>query len=101
MASFLLLSPPTMLLNNPTGKATKAEIGFEVFPYGPCATEADRHLRSLEGVIDILFDASVRRVAVLFDPRKLDIPLIPSTLEPFGQKPKVVSVITPIQGVVL
>lgn len=41
MASFLLLSAATMLPNNPTDQATKAEIGFKIFPCGPCATEED------------------------------------------------------------
>lgn len=88
-----------MLSLNWNREATKAEIGFELFPCDSCATEADRVLRSLEGVIEILFDPAVRRIAVLFDPTRVNIPLILSTLEPFGQKPRVISVITPMHGV--
>ena len=83
-----------MLPRGSTRQTTKAEIGFEVFPCGPCAEEADRLLKSLEGVIQIFIDPAVRRVAVLFDPARVNIPLILSTLEPFGLRPKVVSVIT-------
>ncbi len=85
-----------MLRNNSNRQATKAEIGFELFPYGPCATEADRLLRSLEGVIQIFFDPAVRRIAVHFDSTRVNIPLILSTLELFGLKPRVISVITSI-----
>ena len=70
-----------MLLSNltdPNGQVSKAESGFEVFP----------------------FDSAVRRLAVLFDPTKVDIPCILSTLEPFGLKPRVISVICPMKGVV-
>lgn len=88
-----------MLSMNPNSQATKAEIGFEVFPCGPCAEEADRHLRSLDGVIQILFDPAVRRVAVLFDPTRVNTPLILSSLEPFATKPKVISVISPMKEV--
>ena len=83
-----------MLLDSFNRQATKAEIGFELFPCGSCATEADSLLRSLDGVIQILFDPAVQRVAVFFDPTKIDIPRILLTLEPFGLRPKVVSVIT-------
>jgi hypothetical protein len=86
--------PATMLPNNPTDQATRAEIAFKIFPCGPCAAEADRVLRSLEGVIQLFFDPAVQRVAVLFDPRKVNILLILSSLEPFCDKPRVVSVIT-------
>lgn len=85
---------------SPNGQVSKAEIGFEVFPSGPCATEADSLLRSLEGVVHIIFDPAVRRLAVLFDPTKVDIPCILSILEPFGLKPRVISVICPMKGVV-
>jgi hypothetical protein len=81
------------------GQASKAEIGFETFPCGPCAVEADRVLRSLEGVIEIVFDDGVRRATVLFDPARVNIPLIISTLQPFCLNPKVVSVISPMRGV--
>lgn len=86
-----------MLPNNPTDQATKAEIAFKIFPRGPCAAEADSLLKSLEGVIQIIFDPAVRRIAVLFDPRKVKIPLILLTLEPFGLKPRVISMISPIK----
>lgn len=81
-------------------EATKAEIGFDAFPYGPCAAEADRALKSLEGVTVIVVDAAVRRIAVHFDPERIGIPLILSTLEPFGAKPRVVSVVSRMTGVV-
>jgi hypothetical protein len=80
-------------------QASKAEIGFETFPCGPCAVEADRVLRSLDGVIEAVFDDGVRRATVLFDPTRVNIPLILSTLQPFGLNPKVISVITPLKGV--
>jgi len=89
---------PRMLLHGADRQATKAEIGFEVFPRDPCATEAGRLLRSLEGVIQVHFDPAVQRLAVLFDPARVTIPLILSTLEPLGLKPKLVSVITPLKG---
>ena len=88
-----------MLSLNFNKQATRVEIGFEAFPCGPCAAEADSLLRSLEGVIQIIFDPAVRRVAVLFDPTRVNIPLILSTLEPFGLKPRVISVISPMKGV--
>ncbi len=87
-----------MLPPNTNRQATKAEIGFELFPCGPCAMEADKLLRSLEGMIHIHFDPAVQRVAVLFDPTKVNIPLILSTLEPFDLKPRVISVITEMKG---
>lgn len=71
---------------------TKAEITFDTFPCGPCASEAHGVLSSLLGVIKIIFDPCVRRATVLFDPAKVDIPRILSSLEPFGPKPRVVSV---------
>ena len=86
-----------MLLDNSNRQVTKAEIAFEVFPCGPCATEADGLLRSLEGVIQTLSDPPVRRIAVLFDPSRVDIPRILLTLEPFGLNPKVISVIIPMK----
>lgn len=79
---------------------TKAEIGFECFPCAPRATEADKLLRALEGVIETDVDPAVRRIAVHFDPARVGIPLILSTLEPFGVKPRVISVVSPMKGVV-
>lgn len=81
-------------------QATRAEIGFEEFPCGPCATDADRALRSLAGVIQVLFDPCVRRALVLFDPARVNLSHILSTLQPFATKPKVTSVISPWKGVV-
>jgi hypothetical protein len=89
-----------MLRYGSNGKATKAEIAFETFPSGPRATEADRLLSSLEGVFHILIDPAVRRVAFLFDPTKVDIPAILSALQPFGLKPRVISVICPMKEVI-
>jgi hypothetical protein len=89
-----------MSSHNSDKQLTRAEIGFEAFPCGPCATEADSLLRSLEGVTQIIFDPAVRRVAVLFDPTRVNILLILSTLEPFGLKPRVISVISPMKGMV-
>jgi len=82
-----------------SNQASKAEIGFETFPCGPCAVEADRVLRSLDGVIEAVFDDGVRRATVLFDPTRVNIPLILSTLQPLGLKPKIISVISPVRGV--
>lgn len=81
-------------------QATRAEICFEEFPRGPCATDADRALRSLAGVMQVLFDPCVRRALVLFDPARVNISHILSTLQPFAMKPKVTSVISPWKGVV-
>jgi hypothetical protein len=78
--------------------ATKAEIGVELLSSDSRATEANRHLGSLEGVIQTLLDRSVRRIAILFDPERVDLALILSTLEPFDLQPKVMSVITRMKG---
>lgn len=83
-----------------TGESSRAEIGFDSFPCGPCAAEADRALKSLEGVTEIVLDPAVRRIAVHFDPERIGIPLILSTLEPFGTKPRVVSVVSRMKGVI-
>jgi DNA polymerase III psi subunit len=82
---------------NGKSQLSKAEIGFEAFPGEPCAMEADKVLHSLDGMVQITFNPSVERLAVFFDPKKIKIPLILSTLESFGLKPKVVSVVTPIE----
>lgn len=76
---------------------TRAEIAFDIFPCGPCASEAHRTLTSLKGVVQIIFDPCVCRATVFFDPAKVDIPLILSTLEPFGPKPRVISVTLPMR----
>jgi len=81
-------------------EATKAEIGFDAFPCAPCAAEADRALKSLDGVGEIVVDPAVRRIAIYFDPERVGIPLILSTLEPFGARPRVVSVVSRMKGVV-
>ena len=81
-------------------EATKAEIGFDAFPCGPCAAEADRALKSLEGVTEIVVDAAVRRIAVHFDAERIGIPLILAALEPFGARPRVVSVVSRMRGLV-
>jgi len=81
-------------------EATKAEIGFDSFPCGPCASEADRALKSLEGVTEIVVDAAVRRIAVHFDAERIGIPLILAALEPFGARPRVVSVVSRMRGLV-
>jgi hypothetical protein len=78
--------------------SSKAEIGFDTFPCGTCAVEADRHVRILDGVIEIFFDEAVRRAAVVFDPARVGIPLILSTLRPFCLNPKVISVTSPMRG---
>ena len=79
-----------------SGQATKAEIGFEIFPSDNCAIEANRLVQSLDGVIQILPDPPVRRMAVHFDPARANISLILSALEHFGLNPRVVSVTTPV-----
>ncbi len=89
-----------MTLNSSNEELTRAEIGFDAFPCGPCAAEANRALNSLEGVTGIVVDPAVRRIAVHFDPERIGIPLILSTLEPFGTKPRVVSVVSRMKGVV-
>jgi copper chaperone CopZ len=90
------------MATNDTGneEATKAEICFESFPCGSCAAEADRALKSIDGVAEIIVDPAVRRIAVYFDPERVGIPLILSALEPFGARPKVVSVVSRLKGVV-
>ena len=85
-----------MLSNTYSEQTTKAEIGFEKFPSDTRATEANNLVQSLDGVIQTLADPSVRRMAVLFDPAKANIPLILSALEPLGLNPKLVSVTTPV-----
>ena len=92
----MLQKRPSMLLDEYSRQVTKAEIGFEIFPSDTRSNEANRHLRSLDGVIQILSDPSVRRMAVLFDPAKANISLILSVLESFAQNPRVVSVATPV-----
>lgn len=79
------------------GYATRVEIAFEAFPYGPCASEAHKALTFLEGVVQIVFNPCVRRASVFFDPSKIDIPLILSTLEPLCPNPRVISVTIPIK----
>lgn len=85
-----------MASNTHSRRATKAEIGFEMFPSYNCAIEANKLVQSLDGVIQILSDPPVRRMAVLFDPTRANISLILSALEPFGLNPRVVSVTTPL-----
>lgn len=86
-----------MSSHNSDKQPTKAEIGFEAFPCGPCAMEAHRVLASLEGITQILFDPGVRRVTVFFDPEKVDMPRILSTLDPFSPNPRVISVVIPFK----
>ena len=86
-----------MASNTHISRATKVEIGFEIFPSDNCAIEANRLAQSLDGVIQILADRSVRRMAVLFDPTRANISLILSALEPFGLNPRVISVTTPVR----
>jgi len=76
---------------------TQAEFAFDTFPRGPCASKAHTVLCSLEGIFQVLFDPRVRRAALFFDPEKVDIPLIHSTVAPFGPDPRVVSVTIPIK----
>ncbi len=86
-----------MASNTHSSRATKAEIGFEIFPSDNCAIEANRLVQSLDGVIQILPDPPVRRMSVHFDPARANISLILSALEPFGLNPRVVSVTTPVR----
>ena len=86
-----------MASNTHISRATKVEIGFEIFPSDNCAIEANRLAQSLDGVIQILADRSVRRMAVLFDPTRANISLILSALESFGLNPRVISVTTPVR----
>jgi len=79
---------------------TKAEIGFDSFPCGPCAEEADRVLTSLEEVLQTVVDPTVRRITVHFDPARVKLPLIVAALEPFGGKPRAISVVSPMKGVI-
>ena len=85
-----------MASNTHSSRATKAEIGFEIFPSDTRTVEVNRLVQSLDGVIQILADRSVRRMAIFFDPARANISLILSTLEPFGLNPRVVSVTTPV-----
>ncbi len=86
-----------MASNTHSSRATKAEIGFEIFPSDNCAIEANRLVQSLDGVIQILPDPPVRRMSVHFDPARANISLILSALEPFGLHPRVVSVTTQVR----
>ncbi len=86
-----------MLSNTYSERTTKAEIGFEKFPSDIRAVEANSLVQSLDGVVQILADPSVRRMAVLFDPAKANISLILSALEPLGLNPSLVSVTTPVK----
>ena len=79
-----------------SGQATKAEIGFEIFPSDTRTVEANRLVQSLDGVIQILPDPPVRRMSVHFDPARANISLILLALESFGLNPRVVSVTTPV-----
>lgn len=78
---------------------TKAAIAFDTLPCGQGAAEASRVLRSLEGIMQIFFDPCVRRATVSFDPEKVDLPLILSTLGTFGPNPRVLSVTIPVREV--
>lgn len=73
----------------------RAEIVFPVFPTCPCANDLETIQQSLNGSSRIVFDPAIRRVTVYFDPTQVDIPLILSTLEAFGAKPRVISVTIP------
>ena len=74
---------------------TKVDISFERFPGGPCRVEADRALHAVDGINRTEFQDCVRRISICFDPSKVSISHILTSLEPFGGKPKVVSVISP------
>ncbi len=80
-----------------SGQATKAEIGFEIFPSDTRSNEANRLVQSLDGVIQILPDPPVRRMSVHFDPARANISLILSALEAFGLNPRVAFVRTPVK----
>ncbi|HWP58442.1 MAG TPA: hypothetical protein VNL14_11180 [Candidatus Acidoferrales bacterium] len=64
------------------------------------AAAAERALRSVEGVSEVEFDRSVRRLGVCFSPSKVSIPALLETLRPFADEVRVVSVITPCFHVV-
>ena len=49
---------------------------------------------------EIVVDAAVRRIAVHFDAERIGIPLILAALEPFGARPRVVSVVSRMRGLV-
>lgn len=76
---------------------TKAEVVFDSFPCTSCANKFQRALTSIDGVGEILFDPCVQRATVYFDPEKVDIPLILSTLELLCPNPRVISVMIPIK----
>lgn len=86
-----------MLLSEPDW-ITRAEIGFEPYPRGADIEKAQELLRGLEGVIGAFFDPAVQRMTVIFDPTKVSISHILSSLEPLGAKPKVISVAMVNQG---
>lgn len=48
------------------GQFTKAEISYESFPCGSCATEADRALRSSQGLILVIFEKDRSTSALRF-----------------------------------
>ncbi len=78
---------------------TRAEVAFDSFPCAPCAYESRTTLCSTNGVIRIFLDPGVRRVTVFFDPEKVNIPQILSTLDPFSPNPRVISVTIPMKKV--
>jgi len=87
-----------MLLSSLDNQITKAEFGFEIYARGPSVEDAQDLLRRLEGVIGAVFDPAVQRMSVIFDPTKVNISHILSSLEPLGVKPKVISVAAGLNG---
>lgn len=53
--------------------------------------EAVRLLSCLEGVIRVLADPLMGTVGIVFERSKVDIPMVPTTLELFGFKAKEIS----------
>ena len=74
---------------------TRVDISFGTFPRGPSRVEVDEALRSLNGIDGTEFHDSVGRISICFDPSKVSVSRILTSLEVFGGNPKVVSVISP------
>lgn len=75
--------------------SARAEIAFDAFPAESSATALGNTLRSLAGVVGVDFDVGVRRVSVCFKPSIVNISILLTKLQPFGQNPRVVAVISP------
>lgn len=78
-----------MLSLNCNRQATKVVIACGQFSCVSCFLEEARLLSCLEGVIRVLADPLSGKVGIVFERSKVDIPMIPTTLELLGFRTRV------------